>query len=106
MAEPCKQEGPIAAIRADNNNLSAALLEIREGQREFIALLKDISSQGEQIKTLFQRVTKSEGDIDIIYARVRDVELAPGKQASAVQLYGISAIVSAVTGYAIKKFGG
>ena len=106
MGEPCRQEGPIAAIKADNHNLSKALIEIREGQREFIALLKDISSQGEQIKTLFQRVGKSETDIDVIYGRVREVEMAPGKQASAIQLYGISAIISATIGYVMKKFGG
>jgi heterodisulfide reductase subunit A-like polyferredoxin len=106
MPEPCKQEGPIAALKADNNNLSAALLEIREGQREFIALLKDISAQGEQIRTLFQRMTKSENDINIIYGRVREVELAPGKQASSLQVYGVSTIIAAVVGYASKKLGG
>lgn len=105
MPEPCRQEGPIAAIRADNQNLSAALLEIREGQREFIALLKDISQQGEQIKTLFQRVGKNEADIDVIFDRVRDVELSPGKQASAFQTYGIMAVVSAAIAFLFKRFG-
>lgn len=103
MGDPCRQEGPIAAIKADNHNLSKALIEIREGQREFIALLKDISSQGEQIKTLFQRISKSENDIDTICDRVREVEMAPGKQASALQIYGISAIISATIGYAVDK---
>lgn len=106
MSEPCKQEGPIAAIKADNHNLSAALLEIREGQREFIAILKEISQQGEQIKTLFQRVGKNEIDIDVIYGRVRDVELTPGKQASALQTSGITVLISAVIAFLFKKFGG
>lgn len=105
MGEPCKQEGPIAAIRADNHNLSAALTEIREGQREFIALLKEISQQGEQIKTLFQRTGKNEADIDIIYSRVREVELEPGKRASNLQIFGINAIMAAVIAWAMKKIG-
>lgn len=106
MAEPCRQEGPIAAIRADNQNLSAALLEIREGQREFILILKDISQQSEQIKTLFQRVGKSDEDINIIYARVRELELAPGKQASQFQVYGVSAVIASFVAYLFKRFGG
>lgn len=106
MAEPCKQEGPIAAIKADNHNLATALMEIREGQREFILILKDISQQSEQIKTLFQRVGKSDEDINIIYARVRELELAPGKQATATQIYGINAVIAAGIAWAFKKFGG
>ena len=106
MPDPCKQEGPIAGLRADNQNLSAALIDIRKGQQEFIALLKDISAQGEQIKTLFQRTGKNEQDIDIIYGRVREVEMAPGKQASQIQVYGISAIISAGIGFVMEKFGG
>lgn len=106
MAEPCRQEGPIAAIKADNHNLSAALVEIREGQREFVLLLKDISQQSEQIKTLFQRMGKNDNDINIIYTRVRELELAPGKQASQFQIYGISALLSSLIAYLFKRFGG
>lgn len=106
MAEPCKQEGPIAAIKADNHNLSVALMEIREGQREFILILKEISQQNEQIKTLFQRVGKNDVDISILFTRMRDVELAPGKQASQFQIYGISAVIASAVAYLFKRFGG
>lgn len=106
MSDPCKQEGPIASLKSDNANLSKTLEQIEHNQKEFISLLKDIASQGEQIKTLFQRIGKSEDDIEIIYGRVRDVELAPGKQASSIQVYGLSAIISAAVGYVAKKFGG
>jgi len=84
----------------------SAILRIEASQHEFIRLLQEISTQGEQIKTLFQRTSKNEGDITILFSRARDLELAPGKQASQLQIYGVSAIIAAVVNYAFRKIGG
>lgn len=96
MPEPCRQEGNVAALLANRANLERTLERIEAGQAEFIAVLRDISAQGEQIKSLVHRMDKSEQDTEGLYKRMRDVELAPAKQASATQTGIIVAIVSAI----------
>lgn len=106
MPEPCRQEGKIATLESDNKSVARTLEQIEENQRESIKLMQTISAQAEQIKTLFDRVGKNDKSIDNYGERIRQLELAPGKQASQVQLYGITAIISAVIAFITKKFGG
>lgn len=104
MAEPCKQESIIGELKSDNKAFTRALEGIENNQKEFIRLLQEIASQGEQIKTLFTNDTRHDKDIDAFGGRIRTLELEPGKQASQLQMYGISAIIAAVIGYIFKRF--
>ncbi len=106
MPEPCRQEGKIASLESENKSVSRTLEQIEENQRESISLMREISAQAEQIKTLFERVGKNDKSIDNFGERIRQLELAPGKQASQIQLYGITALVSAAISFITKKFGG
>lgn len=106
MGEPCKQEGPIAALRSDNTNLLGTLHRIEENQCEFIKILQEISQQSEQIRTLFVNDNRHDKSIDNYGERIRELELAPGKQATTMQISVIAVIVSTIIAYIAKKFGG
>lgn len=106
MAEPCQQEKTIGELQATMEAVSETLKEMRTGQQRFIAILEDIARQGEQIRSLLQRTGKSEKDITNLFDRMRDVEMLPGKKASAFQTYGFMALIAAAIGFLFKKFGG
>jgi 23S rRNA maturation mini-RNase III len=106
VGDPCKQEGNIGEMQATIEAISLTLHEMRSGQQRFIALLEDIARQGEQIRSIVYRTDKTEKDVEGLFKRMRDAELAPGKQASTAQTYSIMAIISAGIGYLFKKFGG
>jgi len=106
MSDPCKQEGIIGELQATMDAIAGTLQEMRDSQKRFISLLEEIARQGEQIKSLIQRTDKVEKDVDGLFKRMRDVELAPGKQASATQMGLIAALISAVVAYFSKKIGG
>jgi septal ring factor EnvC (AmiA/AmiB activator) len=106
MSVPCNQEGSIAVLQAGNLSLMKAVERMEEAQKEFITLLKNIAQQQEQIKTLFQRIDHLDTDVDVLYGRVRVLELNPGQLASQLQLYGLSAIIAAAVGFIVKKYGG
>jgi cell division protein FtsB len=106
MGDPCKQEGTLGELQATIFAISTTLHEIKIGQERFIVVLEDIARQGEQIRSLTYRTDKTEKDVESLYKRMRDAELAPGKQASAFQTYGITAVISAVIAFLFKKIGG
>lgn len=106
MADPCSQEKTIGEMQATMDAISDSLKDMRDGQKRFMILLEDIARQGEQIRSVVHRTDKHEKDLDGLFKRMRDVELAPGKQASATQTYGIMTVISVGVGYLFKKFGG
>lgn len=92
-------------MQATMDAISETLHDMRKGQVRFMALLEDIARQGEQIRSLVQRTDKHDKDIDGLFTRVRDAELAPGKQASSTQTYGLMTIISIAIAYLFKKIG-
>jgi hypothetical protein len=106
MAEPCKQESNIGELQATIEAIATSLSELRAGQAQFILLLQEIARQGEQIKSGLARTDKIEKDVDGLFKRMRDVELAPGKQAGTLQMAVIAAAISALIAYLFKKLGG
>ena len=104
MADPCMQERVIGKLESENKALIRALESIEANQREFISLLQQIAGQREQISTLFTNDARHDKADNDFGARIRDLELAPGQQASQLQIYGITAIISAIIGYVFKRF--
>lgn len=105
MGDPCRQEGTIGELQATLDAVSSTLDEIKKGQAQFITLLQEIARQSEQIKSMVQRTDKTEKDVQCLFKRMRDVELAPGKQASSTHMAVIAAVIAAVVAYISKKIG-
>lgn len=82
MAEPCRQEKTIG-------HLEEAIKAMAEGQREIIALMKDQSANKEQMR-------RQEKDINNLFCRVRELEIAPGEEAGQVKTGTLTAIISAI----------
>lgn len=82
MAEPCRQEKTIG-------HLEEAIRTLAEGQREIIALMRNQSASDEQLR-------RHEKDINNLFGRVRELEMAPGEEAGTVKTGAVTAIISAV----------
>ena len=76
MTEPCKQEGPIARLSTSLEAVGYAIGDMKEIHKETLTTLKILAEQGATIQSLSNRMAKSERDVDNIYGRMRDVELA------------------------------
>jgi hypothetical protein len=74
MPEPCKQDGPVAALTEAVRSIAETSKDMKHLQMETLETLKDLAAQGEQIKALAQRQTKTERDLDEVFPRMRAVE--------------------------------
>lgn len=76
MAEPCKQEGPIAAISATLESVQKTQESQMEIHKETLRVLSTIAVQGEQINTMVRRQDKAEQDTQELFGRMRSTEFA------------------------------
>lgn len=79
MAEPCKQEAPIASIQATLKALEKGLSSIHASMEKTASALSVLVQQTVEIRTLRETDQRHETDIDNLYTRVRALELAPGR---------------------------
>lgn len=100
MSEPCKQESIIGGQSEALKAIKETLRDIKDGQERFIHVLETIASQGTKIEKL-------EEDQEILFARVRKVELNAvehGVKITAAAGF-FSILVSAVAAFIIKHVG-
>ena len=103
MPEPCRQEGNIATLKATDVSIQDTLREIKRGQERLIEVLEQIAAQGARINSLEENERKHGRDIGALFGRVRDLEIAPGKEGSTVKIGAVMAVISAIISFVVSK---
>jgi hypothetical protein len=103
MTEPCQQQWRLATLEAKDTSIQDTLREIRQDQKRLIELLERIAAQGARIDSLEENVRKHGRDIGALFGRVRDIEIAPGKEGTTVKNGAIMAIIAAVISFIVAK---
>lgn len=104
MADPCRQEPTIATLQATIKSISDTLLEMKEGQKRFITVLEHIASQGESINHLKADAERLEKDVNNLFGRVRELEIAPGAEGNKIKTGFVLAVISAVVSLVVAIF--
>ena len=95
MDHPCSKEEVLGQLTATVRFFQEAERR-REGREERMAVaMETMSAQGESLKGLSKRVEKTEHDTDNLYDRVRELEIAPGKEAGTVKVGCWTALITA-----------
>lgn len=92
MTEPCKQEGRVSKLEAENTSKDNALAAIGRSLEEMNRLLRVVAEFGADIRHLREDKARHEDDINSLYSRVRSLELAPGRALSKLALLMITTI--------------
>jgi hypothetical protein len=103
MSEPCLQQWKIATLEANDTSIQDTLREIKQDQKRLIDLLERIAAQGARIDSLEDNQKKHGRDIGALFGRVRDLEIAPGKDGKTLKLGAIMAIISAIVAAIVAK---
>lgn len=91
MTEPCKNEGRLAKVEADNGNQDKTLDTLARTLAENTRLLGTLAEIGSDVRHIREDQARMEGNINTLFSRVRTLELAPGKALSKVALLVITA---------------
>jgi hypothetical protein len=103
MPDPCRQEAKIATLQANDASLQDTLKELKQDQKRLIDLLEKIAAQGARIDSLEENERKHGRDIGALFGRVRDLEIAPGKEGSTVKIGAVMAVISAIISFCVSK---
>jgi len=77
----------------------------REGREERMAsAMETMAAQGESLKSLSLRVDRTERDTDNLYGRMRELEIAPGKDAGKVKIGFWNALIAAIIAVVVGTF--
>jgi len=104
MEHSCSQERTIGEITATMESICGTLHDMKQGQNEFILILKDIAQQGEQIKSLFHGAEKTDKNIRELFQRINQVEIKAAEERIKVGgiVAGVSIISASLTAWIIK----
>lgn len=75
MADPCKQEAPIAKLEERTRNQQQVLNEMAEALKENNELLRKVAEVLADIKHLSENGQRNEKAINELYKRVRELEM-------------------------------
>jgi len=120
MGDPCKQDGPVAALQESNRQLDERSRQHDEDMRDFRRLLAEnnrlLSKVGEVLseqRHLHEDGQRHEKAINELFGRVRNLELLPGKASGKffwlilTTIIGVmSSVTTAVTIMLIKHYSG
>ena len=97
MSEPCTQENRL-------NMIHSTLADLKASNKELIRVLTIIAEQGAFIKALQEKAISQEKDTDVLYSRMRDVEIKVEGDTVKVGFLvtGISIFISGITAWVIK----
>jgi len=102
MSDPCKQEAPIAEIKADNRRQDDILSTLSRTMEENTRLLRTLAEIGADVRHIREDLSRHDQSINGLYSRVRSLELAPGqamsKAAIVVLTTGCGSLGGIVTG--------
>lgn len=75
MADPCKQEAPVARLEAKYDGLQRAQIEMAEALKENNDLLRKVAEVLSDIRHLSENGQRNEKAINELFKRVRDLEM-------------------------------
>lgn len=109
MPDPCKQEGAIAELKADNRHQDDVLAAMQRTMEENTRLLRTLAEIGADVRHIRENQSRHDRDIDALYKRMRAMELAPGEAMSKAAMVMLTAgsgtvggIVTGVIMWAVK----
>jgi len=91
MGEPCKQDAPIAEIRADNRRQDDILQALSRAMEENTRLLRTLAEIGADVRHIRDDLARHDKSINSLFSRVRTIELAPGQAMSKAAMVMLTA---------------
>lgn len=98
MNEPCKQVGKLSALQEKSQNQDIILHGIKQTLEKNNELLGQIAVVMSNINHLAEDNQRNERDINVIYDRIRVLELYPGKAAGKAWWLVFGALAGVVGG--------
>lgn len=98
MTDPCKQEAPIAEIKADNRRQDDILSTLSRTMEENTKLLRTLAEIGADVRHIREDLSRHDKSINSLYSRMRAVELAPGQAMSKAAMILLTSFCGSVGG--------
>jgi chromosome segregation ATPase len=98
MGDPCKQEAPIAEIKADNRRQDDILQTLVRTMEENTKLLRTLAEIGADVRHIREDLGRHDKSINSLYSRMRALELAPGQAMSKAAVVMLTTVCGSVGG--------